>query len=78
MGHDMTMRFETCKYIRTPGSHFASMLTVNPAVETIAFILAVLVVIYTVQDGKSNYLEGVMVSLSGSRILNLNPRLTFA
>lgn len=38
------------------------MLTVNPTVETIAFILAVLVVIYTVQDGKSNYLEGVMVS----------------
>ncbi|KAK7942701.1 Ca2+ transporter [Apiospora aurea] len=29
--------------------------------ETIAFILAVLVVIYTVQDGKSNYLEGVML-----------------
>ncbi|KAK8069046.1 Ca2+:H+ antiporter [Apiospora phragmitis] len=45
MGHDMTMRFETS----------------NPAVETIAFILAVLVVIYTVQDGKSNYLEGVML-----------------
>lgn len=31
-------------------------------VETIAFVLAVLVVTYTVQDGKSNYLEGAMVS----------------
>lgn len=30
--------------------------------ETIAFVLAVLVVTYTVQDGKSNYLEGAMVS----------------
>lgn len=32
------------------------------AVETIAFALSVLVVTYTVQDGKSNYLEGAMVS----------------
>ncbi|KAI0169003.1 Calcium/proton exchanger [Hypoxylon sp. FL1284] len=29
--------------------------------ETVSFALAVLVVIYTVQDGKSNYLEGAMV-----------------
>ncbi|KAI1387489.1 Sodium/calcium exchanger protein-domain-containing protein [Hypoxylon trugodes] len=29
--------------------------------ETVAFALAVLVVIYTVQDGKSNYLEGAML-----------------
>lgn len=29
--------------------------------ETIAFALSVLVVIYTVQDGKSNYLEGAML-----------------
>lgn len=40
---------------------FTTILTANPTVETIAFILAVLVVIYTVQDGKSNYLEGVML-----------------
>ncbi|KAI1455014.1 Calcium/proton exchanger [Annulohypoxylon moriforme] len=31
--------------------------------ETVSFALAVLVVIYTVQDGKSNYLEGAMVTL---------------
>lgn len=30
--------------------------------ETVAFALSVLVVTYTVQDGKSNYLEGAMVS----------------
>lgn len=32
--------------------------------ETIAFALSVMVVTYTVQDGKSNYLEGAMVSFS--------------
>jgi Ca2+:H+ antiporter len=31
------------------------------AVETIAFALSVMVVTYTVQDGKSNYLEGAML-----------------
>ena len=30
--------------------------------ETTAFAIAVIVVTYTVQDGKSNYLEGAMVS----------------
>lgn len=30
-------------------------------VETIAFALSVMVVTYTVQDGKSNYLEGAML-----------------
>ena len=34
--------------------------------ETVAFVLSVLVVTYTVQDGKSNYLEGAMVSLAPS------------
>lgn len=29
--------------------------------ETVAFALSVLVVTYTVQDGKSNYLEGAML-----------------
>lgn len=32
--------------------------------ETIAFALSVMVVTYTVQDGRSNYLEGAMVSFS--------------
>ncbi|KAI0839767.1 Calcium/proton exchanger [Hypoxylon sp. FL0890] len=31
--------------------------------ETVSFALAVLVVIYTVQDGKSNYLEGAMLMI---------------
>jgi Ca2+:H+ antiporter len=38
--------------------------------ETVIFFLSVLVVTYVVQDGKSNYLEGAMVSLfypSGSK-----------
>jgi Ca2+:H+ antiporter len=30
-------------------------------VETVVFALSVLVVTYTVQDGKSNYLEGAML-----------------
>lgn len=31
-------------------------------VEVVAFALAVLVVSYTLQDGRANYLEGAMVS----------------
>lgn len=31
------------------------------SVETVAFAVSVLVVTYTVQDGKSNYLEGAML-----------------
>lgn len=31
--------------------------------ETVVFFLSVLVVTYVIQDGKSNYLEGAMVSL---------------
>jgi len=34
--------------------------------ETVAFALSVLVVTYTVQDGKSNYLEGAMVRCSSA------------
>lgn len=30
--------------------------------ETVVFFLSVLVVTYVIQDGKSNYLEGAMVS----------------
>ncbi|KAH7027914.1 Ca2+ transporter [Microdochium trichocladiopsis] len=47
MDRDMDLHFET----------FA-----NPhVVETVSFALSVLVVIYTVMDGKSNYLEGAML-----------------
>ena len=41
-----------------------SYLLTRIPVETVAFALSVLVVTYTVQDGKSNYLEGAMVCLS--------------
>jgi Ca2+:H+ antiporter len=37
--------------------------------ETVVFFLSVLVVTYVIQDGKSNYLEGAMVSLSTLRAL---------
>ncbi|POR35185.1 Vacuolar calcium ion transporter [Tolypocladium paradoxum] len=47
IGQPMTLHFETCE------SH--------PVVETVAFAASVLVVTYTVQDGKSNYLEGAML-----------------
>jgi len=40
--------------------------------ETVAFALSVLVVTYTVQDGKSNYLEGAMVRRS-LRLMSHNP-----
>lgn len=38
--------------------------------ETVVFFLSVLVVTYVVQDGKSNYLEGAMVSLFYPSALN--------
>jgi len=41
------------------------------AVETVIFAVSVLVVTGTVQDGKSNYLEGAMVSLSCPGLLYL-------
>ena len=34
--------------------------------ETVVFFLSVLVVTYVIQDGKSNYLEGAMVSFLSS------------
>jgi Ca2+:H+ antiporter len=37
------------------------MLTCYPSVQTAVFFVSVLVVTYTVQDGKSNYLEGAML-----------------
>lgn len=36
-------------------------LLTSHLVETVAFAVSVLVVTYTVQDGKSNYLEGAML-----------------
>jgi hypothetical protein len=41
------------------------------AVETVIFAVSVLVVTGTVQDGKSNYLEGAMVSLCSPALLYL-------
>jgi Ca2+:H+ antiporter len=59
IGQPMTLHFETCKLSKstTPGVGIANLYPV----ETVAFALSVLVVTYTVQDGKSNYLEGAMV-----------------
>lgn len=37
--------------------------------ETVVFFLSVLVVSYVVQDGKSNYLEGCMVSFNQYKVL---------
>lgn len=45
----------------TPVSIPTRWLTRHVAVETVAFAVSVLVVTYTVQDGKSNYLEGAML-----------------
>ena len=59
LGQPMDLHFETCGYHRQDRDF--SILT-SVAVETVAFALSVLVVIYTVTDGKSNYLEGAMVS----------------
>lgn len=71
----MTLRFGTCEctvpYFSVfcpPGEYVA--LTPSAAVETVVFALSVMVVSYTVQDGKSNYLEGAMVrSLNSCRCL---------
>jgi Ca2+:H+ antiporter len=60
MNKDMDLHFETCKHSHDRPS--SSLLTAYFTVETVAFALSVLVVIYTVTDGKSNYLEGAMVS----------------
>ena len=45
------------------------MLTSASVVETVAFVFSVLVVSYTLQDGRSNYLEGAMVSPSATKSL---------
>lgn len=42
------------------GTLYENALT-NLLVQTVAFAVSVLVVTYTVQDGKSNYLEGAML-----------------
>ena len=41
--------------------------------ETVVFFLSVLVVTYVIQDGKSNYLEGAMVSLEPYLIFRCPP-----
>lgn len=41
--------------------HELRLLIHHSTVETVAFAVSVLVVTYTVQDGKSNYLEGAML-----------------
>ncbi len=58
IGQPMTLHFETCR--SSNPQNLVQWLTPCP-VETVAFALSVLVTTYTVQDGKSNYLEGAMV-----------------
>lgn len=60
LGKPMDLHFETCKFPMAPGSRHICTNSVT-LVETVAFALSVLIVIYTVTDGKSNYLEGAMV-----------------
>lgn len=61
IGQDMSLHFETCKsHQETPICSFDWSNRAS-AVETVAFAVSVLVVTYTVQDGKSNYLEGAML-----------------
>lgn len=57
MDKDMTLRFETCK----PHTSCIPNSVTNYLVQTVSFAVSVLVVTYTVQDGKSNYLEGAML-----------------
>ncbi len=61
IGQPMTLRFETCKEESFHSTLASKLATNTGTVETVAFALSVLVVTYTVQDGKSNYLEGAMV-----------------
>lgn len=60
IGQPMSLHFETCKLFACKSLGF--IVHANPdVVETVAFAVSVLVVTYTVQDGKSNYLEGAML-----------------
>ena len=60
IGRDMTLHFETCKF--NPKNYLGiKFLPFFLIVQTVAFAVSVLVVTYTVQDGKSNYLEGAML-----------------
>lgn len=77
IGQPMTLHFETCKFLRMgrldpPCWVEFSSRTGRCARETtcthdlclvsvVAFAFSVMVVTYTVQDGRSNYLEGAMV-----------------
>ena len=62
IGRDMTLHFETCKLKPACRSVvYPSVIANTLPVETVAFAVSVLVVTYTVQDGKSNYLEGAML-----------------
>lgn len=50
------------RLVRLPLGLFVNRpITNTVTVETVAFAVSVLVVTYTVQDGKSNYLEGAML-----------------
>ena len=58
LGRPLDLHFETCEYHHQNSEFIATDL--SALVETVAFALSALVVIHTVTDGKSNYLEGAM------------------
>lgn len=63
IGQPMSLHFETCEFWDGLNVHVRVWVFANVfgVVSTVAFAFSVLVVTYTVQDGRSNYLEGAMV-----------------
>lgn len=64
IGQPMSLHFETCKlrlWQHSCHSLKIRITLITCLVQTVAFAVSVLVVTYTVQDGKSNYLEGAML-----------------
>lgn len=74
IGEPMSLHFETCKsnLLLCSSVHRANLFQVS----TVAFAFSVMVVTYTVQDGRSNYLEGAMVSPALSLLLRRPGYLT--
>ena len=65
IGEPMSLHFETCESRSLiPSGGALPCTNAFFEVSTVAFAFSVLVVTFTVQDGRSNYLEGAMVSYS--------------
>ena len=61
LGSDMSFHFETCRFRTTRSRDRCLYVNMYPSVQSTVFFVSVLVVTCTVQDGKSNYLEGAML-----------------